>query len=307
MGVEFMPTIVAPKCFEAHQRFVSGGGPELARALKAALVLTAGRFNGPRTQWLVSDSDLLRGGVSVVDGLSRRQDVLIFHPVSVVFKVIDLLLQFLLQDFAEARFELGEGLDHFRGLVSADLFEQGLDPGSRFRGAATVEVMGYFPQVLVGMPEVQLLAGVRETVFGQVPDPEGAIGDHQHLLGLAQTALEGFAIELCGERLQTQTGCAPAARVLTSRMLSGSKTTKGPSTGASVILLPREGICLCRMRLDGSCRRGGKAIQPRCSSFSNSVRAAISLSWPAGLHQFHRRANSWLKRRRLQSGRAASK
>src|ERR1019366_9346419 len=60
------------------------------------------------------------------------------------------------------------------------------------------------------------------------------------------------------------------------------------------------------MRLEGTCRRGGDAIQPRCSNLSSSVRAAMSLTWPTGLRQFQSVAKCWLKRRRLQSGCAAN-
>src|ERR1035437_3787166 len=60
------------------------------------------------------------------------------------------------------------------------------------------------------------------------------------------------------------------------------------------------------MRLEGTCRRGGKEIQPRFSHLSNNVRAAMSLSWPTGLRQFQSVAKYWLKRRRLQSGCAAN-
>ena len=36
------------------------------------------------------------------------------------------------------------------------------------------------------MPEVALLAGGGEAVFGQVPNPQDPAGDDEHLLGLAQ-------------------------------------------------------------------------------------------------------------------------
>ena len=55
---------------------------------------------------------------------------------------------------------------------------------------------------------------------------------------------------------------------------------------------PEGGSRLCRMRLTGTIRRGGRSIQPRLSSFSNKLRAAMSLSWPAPLRQFHNVANS---------------
>ena len=50
MRVKFVPAVVAPEGFQAHQGFVSGEGPELAGAFEAALVLAAGRFDGARAR-----------------------------------------------------------------------------------------------------------------------------------------------------------------------------------------------------------------------------------------------------------------
>jgi hypothetical protein len=49
VGIKLMPTVVAPEGFEAHEGFITGGGPELAGAFEAALVLTAGRLNSAGT------------------------------------------------------------------------------------------------------------------------------------------------------------------------------------------------------------------------------------------------------------------
>ena len=74
-----------------------------------------------------------------------------------------------------------------------------------------VEVVGDGPEVFIAMVEVQALAGVGEAVFGEVPDPEGAAGDNKHVLGMAQAALEGLAVELGGEGLQAQASSEVAA------------------------------------------------------------------------------------------------
>jgi hypothetical protein len=46
------------------------------------------------------------------------------------------------------------------------------------------------------------LARVGEAIFDGVPDPDGLIGDDQPLLGLPQTAGDGFAIELAQELIR---------------------------------------------------------------------------------------------------------
>jgi hypothetical protein len=61
VGVEFMPSMVPPKGFQAEEGFVALGGPELAGAFKPALVLAAGRFHGSRTQGLVGQLELFSG------------------------------------------------------------------------------------------------------------------------------------------------------------------------------------------------------------------------------------------------------
>ena len=39
---EFVPAVVAPEGLQAHQGFITGGGPELTGAFEATLILTAG-------------------------------------------------------------------------------------------------------------------------------------------------------------------------------------------------------------------------------------------------------------------------
>src|SRR6266545_1550084 len=69
------PAAVAPKCFQAHQRFVSLTAPKLAGALEATLVLSAGRFNGPTAQ-----------------RFAAPRSFPIFHALKVRSKIVNLLL-----------------------------------------------------------------------------------------------------------------------------------------------------------------------------------------------------------------------
>ena len=98
MGVELTPTTIAPEGFQAPEGFVACGGPELAGAFETSLVLTAGGIDGARTQRLVGEFDLLRGGGARRNGLSGGDDFLVFHSVSVVLEVFDLGLELLLHD-----------------------------------------------------------------------------------------------------------------------------------------------------------------------------------------------------------------
>src|SRR3569832_1484971 len=64
---------------------------------------------------------------------------------------------------------------------------------------------------------------------------------------------------------------------------------------------------LALIRLTVARRLAGKAIKPRASSFSNRLRAAMSLSSPAPLRQFHRSHSTRDNRHLLQAGWPASK
>jgi hypothetical protein len=123
MGIEFMPSTIAPEGFQTQEGFITRRGPELAGAFEAALVLPASGLNGPRTQRLVGEFDLLSRGGAVLNRLSGGDDILVFHPVSIVLEVFDLGLEFLLLGFLEAGFELGQVGDEGGGLVVADLLE----------------------------------------------------------------------------------------------------------------------------------------------------------------------------------------
>jgi len=63
----------------------------------------------------------------------------------------------------------------------------------------------------------------------------------------------------------------------------------------------------CRKPLDEGLWRGGSRMWPALSSFSSSVRQAISLSWPRALRQFQRRHKSSLNGVRPRAGCAASR
>ena len=67
-----------------------------------------------------------------------------------------------------------------------------------------MQVVSDRPKVLLGMKEIQALPSVGETVLGQVPDPEGAIGDDQHQLRLAQASGQSFTIELGAQGFDAQ-------------------------------------------------------------------------------------------------------
>ena len=101
-----------------------------------------------------------------------------------MLEVFDLGLEFLLLGFLEPRFELGQVGDEVGRLVVTDLLEQRFYPRVGLRGASPIEVVRHRPEMFFGVPEVQLLPGIGETVFDQVPNPHGAVGDDQHLLGL---------------------------------------------------------------------------------------------------------------------------
>jgi hypothetical protein len=88
VGEEHFPTLIAPEHFQTHQRLVAPGAPELATALQAALELTAGRFDGSRT-----------------DGLMAFTPVLIFHPFLVVLVVFDGLVSSRGGGFGQTRLE----------------------------------------------------------------------------------------------------------------------------------------------------------------------------------------------------------
>ena len=55
------------------------------------------------------------------------------------------------------------------------------------------------------MEEIQALAGALETVLEQIPDPDGAVGDDQHSLGLGHSANAGLGVELGPQILDTAT------------------------------------------------------------------------------------------------------
>ena len=204
MGIEFLPAAIAPEGFQAHEGFIPGSGPELPGAFEAALVLTAGGLDGARTQRLVGELDLLRGGGSGRHGLFGIADRLVFHAVSVVLEVFDLGLEFLLLGFQQTGFDLGQGRNDGEGLVVANLLEERCDPGGGLGGATTIKVVGDGPEMFLGVPEIQLLAGMGEAVQGEFPNPESSVGNDEHLLGLGQAPLEGLSVELGGERLQAQ-------------------------------------------------------------------------------------------------------
>ena len=54
------------------------------------------------------------------------------------------------------------------------------------------------------MVKVQATPGLREPIARRIPDPHGSIGDDQHVLGLAQPAVDGLAVELAHQSLDPE-------------------------------------------------------------------------------------------------------
>src|ERR1035441_701202 len=150
MGVEFMPATIAPEGFQAQEGFIPCRGPELAGAFEAALVLPAGGLNGTRTQRLVGEFELLRRGGAGHNGLSGGDDFLVFHPVSIMLKVFNLGLEFLLLGLQETGFEFGQVGDEGGGLIVANLLEQRLYPSAGFGCAPSVEIVSHRPEMFFG-------------------------------------------------------------------------------------------------------------------------------------------------------------
>ena len=136
-----MPTAIAPEGFEAHEGFIAGGGPELACAFEAALVLTAGGLDGAGAYRLVGEFDLVGGGSALLESGSSFEDILIFHAVGVVFEVGDLGLKFLLLGCLQMGFDFSQGGNQGGSLIIADLFDQRCDPCGRLGSAAAVQVV----------------------------------------------------------------------------------------------------------------------------------------------------------------------
>ena len=225
MGEEHFPTLVAPKHFQAQQRLIALGAPELTAALEAALKLTAGRFDGSRA-----------------NGLMAFTPVLIFHPLLVVLVVFEGLARSLGGGLGQMRLELFQLGDDLGDLIVADLFEQGLDPLARLLAPLAMECISHRPEIGVGVPEIQPLDGVLETVFHQVPNPDGAIGQDQHPLGLGQAARPGLVVDLLHQGFDAATGRHVAALgddrpelVFEAALLTA---VAQPETGGSVNPMP---------------------------------------------------------------------
>ena len=123
MREEEVPAVVAPKGFQTHQGLVTGGGPELAGALEATLILTTGGFDGPGTQRFIGQPGLLWGGGARLDGFAGGHDRAVVEAVLVVFPVLDLGADFVPERWVETGLEFFEGLDDLEGLVLAEGFE----------------------------------------------------------------------------------------------------------------------------------------------------------------------------------------
>ena len=167
MGIELVPAVVAPKRFQAHQRFIPLHRPELAGTFEPTLILAAGGFNGAGAQGLVGFEALLRRGCALVTGFAGFDDLAVFHAVFVIFKVLDLGLNFFAERFFQSGLKITQGGDDRSALVAAQLLEQGSDPLARLGRALSVEFMGDSPEMFFAMVKVQNAAGPRRSGLGR--------------------------------------------------------------------------------------------------------------------------------------------
>jgi hypothetical protein len=84
-----------------------------------------------------------------------------------------------------------------------------LDPGrleqinqSRIYSALAVQIGGERPEVFLDVVEVDALGGALEAVGGELPYPDGAVGEDQDALGLEQSAPESLGVDLEPQGIQ---------------------------------------------------------------------------------------------------------
>ena len=96
--------------------------------------------------------------------------------------------------------------DDVGDLVITNLAQQGFDPLAGLGSAFAVEFVGDGPEVGVGVKEIQALDGIAETVFDEIPDPDGSVCDDQNTLGLGHAANPGLVVELGRQGLDATAG-----------------------------------------------------------------------------------------------------
>ena len=103
---------------------------------------------------MVGEPDLFLGGGARVAGLPGLEDGFVFHPLSVGLEILDLGLKLFLLSLEEAGFEFVEMGNHSLGLIVPDVLEERRDPGQRLGSAASIEFVGYGPEMFVGVVEI---------------------------------------------------------------------------------------------------------------------------------------------------------
>jgi hypothetical protein len=177
---ELVPAAISPEGFQAHEGFVTSGGPELAGAFETALVLAAGGFDGARTQRFIGFEDLGGSGVAFLDGFSGLKDFPVGHAAGVVLEIINLFLDFFLEALGQAGLKFLEAADESRTLIVVQLVEQRLNPLPGFGSVLAIKFVGHAPEVFLAVVKVQALASLGKAVGDRVPNPEGAVGNDQH-------------------------------------------------------------------------------------------------------------------------------
>ena len=109
-------------------------------------------------------------------------------------------------------------------------------------------------------------------------------------------------VMMLSEQCVKQAACGGVCRLVQLLQRQREQVASEPVMGAAGSARTGGDACFGRIRLGGTQRQAGSVIQSRRASLSRKVRAAMSLSWPAGLRQFHASAKWRLSRHRLQSG-----
>ena len=87
-------------------------------------------------------------------------------------------------------------------LAAREPGEVGGDPFAGGLRALAVQIGGERPEVFLDVVEVDALGGALEAVGGELPYPDGAVGEDQDALGLEQSAPESLGVDLEPQGIQ---------------------------------------------------------------------------------------------------------
>jgi hypothetical protein len=116
------------------------------------------------------------------------------HPVGVALKVVG----FVADDLGEFRAfgrERAQNLHQYFDLALIEKVQTASHPALAGLLVIGKQLGGELPEMLAGMVEIDDLDGAREVLVGQIPDPNGAVGNDCFLVGPAPAAPPGFGVE----------------------------------------------------------------------------------------------------------------